>query len=138
MSKYDHLLMATAIVWSSASKAQRKQVGAVIAKDDRIIATGYNGTLPGQPNNCEDAQGETLPTVMHAEMNALLFAAKHGLALQGCTVYVTLSPCMACAKAMAAAGITRVAYYKQHSDTSGLDLLTSLHLQVDQLDENNV
>jgi len=135
-SKFDGHLMATAGVWATASQAQRKQVGAVISKDHRIIATGFNGTLPGLPNHCEDVNGETLPTVMHAEANAILFAAKHGLALQGCTLYTTLSPCMQCAKMVAASGITRLVYYQAHSDQSGVHLLADLGVLCDQLSED--
>lgn len=130
--------MATAGVWATASQATRKQVGAVIAKQDRIIATGFNGTLPGLPNQCEDSQGETLPTVMHAEANAILFAAKHGLTLQDCTIYCTLSPCMQCSKMIAAAGITRLVYCYAHSDQSGVRLLADLGVSCEQLQEEDV
>lgn len=133
MSKYDEFLMATAAIWSVASKAKRKQVGAVIAYDNRIISTGFNGTLPGLPNECEDAAGKTLPTVMHAEANAILFAAREGLALDGCTIYTTLSPCVQCSKMIAGAGITRVVYVKPHSDTTGLDLLEDCGVDVEQI-----
>ena len=137
-SKFDPFLMATAGVWATASRAKRKQVGAVIARQNRIVATGFNGTLPGLPNHCEDVDGETLPTVMHAEANAILFAAKHGLPLQDCTIYSTLSPCMQCSKMIAAAGITRVVYCHAHSDQSGVHLLADLGVQCDQLQEEDI
>ena len=106
------------------SHCERRQVGAIIARENRIISTGYNGTPVGLDNKCEDTQGTTKRSVIHAEANAILFAAKHGVALEGTTLYVTTSPCIECAKMIVQSGIKRVWYSEAYKDTTGLDLLT--------------
>ena len=121
MDKQD-LLMKTALLWSSASHAKRSQVGCVIAKDKRILATGYNGTLPGRDNCCE-VEGSTKDEVMHAEQNALMFCAKNGVSVEGCDLYVTMSPCMMCSKMIIMSGIKKVYYNSVYRDTSPLELL---------------
>lgn len=138
MHKHDKRMLMTAVVWSTASYAKRKQVGCVIAKDARPIAVGYNGTLPGMPNECEGDNGETLPEVMHAEQNALMFAAKNGLSTDGCTAYLTLSPCVSCAKMLVAAGITRVVFSRYHSCQAGLDLLERCGVHTDYISEEEM
>ena len=124
MISLDQALITTAQVWAMRSRAVRRQVGCVIARDGRVISTGYNGTLPGVDNRCESPDnGKTLPTVVHAEANAILFAARHGLSTRGCEAFVTLSPCVECAKMLCASGIIRVVYLEAHHKTAGLDLL---------------
>jgi len=128
MDKQD-LLMKTAILWSSASHATRNQVGCVIAKDKRILATGYNGTLPGRDNCCED-NGSTKDEVMHAEQNALMFCARNGVSVKGCDIYVTLSPCMHCAKMIIMSGISKLYYNSVYRDSSPLELLKESGVEV--------
>ena len=128
------LLMETAKLWSKASNAKRHKVGCIIAKDHRILSTGYNGTLPGRNNSCEK-DGVTLDEVMHAEQNALIFCSKHGLSTQGCSIYVTLSPCMACSKMIIMSGIKELFYAESYRDLSPLDLLRSEGVKVTQIKE---
>jgi dCMP deaminase len=123
------LLMQTAELWSQASYAKRNKVGCVIAKDLRIIATGYNGTLPGRNNNCE-SNGSTLEEVMHAEQNALMFCSKYGLSTKDCDMYVTLSPCMHCAKMIIMAGIASLYYKNAYRDILPLSILEQSGIQV--------
>jgi dCMP deaminase len=118
----ENALMKCALAFAELSTAKRSKVGCVIAKDRRIVSSGYNGTLPGSSNECE-VDDVTRPDVLHAEENALTFAAKNGLAVEGCSVYLTLSPCISCAKLMIAAGITEVIYMEQYRKTDGIDLL---------------
>ena len=106
------------------SYCKRKQVGAIIARESRIISTGYNGTVAGLDNTCEDSGGNTKSTVVHAEANAILFAAKHGVPLLGATLYVSTAPCVECAKMIRQSGISGVYYLEEYRDTTGLDLLT--------------
>jgi dCMP deaminase len=134
MDKLDQLLMKTAQVWAAASYCERSKVGCVIARDGRIIATGYNGTLPGEENTCEDCSGATKSTVMHAEQNALIFCAKHGLSVKGCVLYTTLSPCMDCVKSIISSGITRVVYLDEYRDTSGIALLKRFNITTEKID----
>lgn len=121
-------MMACAYAFASNSYAKRKQVGAVIAKDNRIIATGYNGTPPEMCNTCEK-DDVTIPEVVHAELNAILFAARHGVALEGCTLYVTLAPCLPCSTAILQAGIRKVVYNEAYRNMEGVELL-SKHIDV--------
>jgi dCMP deaminase len=109
------------------SHAKRGKVGAVVVDTfGRIIATGYNGTHHGADNNCEMTVKEngvdvlkTLDTVIHAEENAMLQAAKRGLPLDGATMVTTLSPCAKCCSRMIQAGIRRVIFrdlYRLHEE----------------------
>ena len=88
------------------------------------MSMGYNGTPSGMDNCCEDTDNKTKSLVLHAEMNAVIKAAKTGNAVQDSTLYVTLSPCIECAKYILQSGIKRVVYNKTYRDTSGIDLLS--------------
>jgi dCMP deaminase len=114
---------------ASASKCVSKQVGAVIVKDGRILSTGYNGTPAGYENCCDHWDGvytkehhEWSKTYeIHAEMNAIIWAARKGISIEGATIYVTLEPCSECSKNLIASGIKRIVFSKEyehtHSDT---------------------
>jgi dCMP deaminase len=117
-----------AIAVSSLSHCKRSKVGAVIEKDGNVISIGYNGTPSGMDNCCEELHETGMSTitksiVLHAEMNAVIKAAKTGNAVQNSTLYVTLSPCIECSKYILQSGIKRVVYLDQYRDTSGIDLL---------------
>lgn len=105
------------------SYAKRKQVGAIAVKDRNIIAFGYNGTVTGADNNCEDSNGETKPEVLHAELNLICKCAKSGISLDGATIYITLSPCLNCAKLILQCGIKEVIYTREHSNQDGVHFL---------------
>jgi len=128
--------MRAAEVYSGLSHAERLKVGAVITKDDRIISIGYNGTPTGMDNTCEQVLVEELvtkPEVIHAEANAILFAAKTGIPTDKTILVVTHSPCFDCAKMIIQAGI-KIVYYKElYRDDSPLDLLESAGVQVFQV-----
>jgi len=128
--RQDYALIKTAEIWADLSRCERSKVGAVIARNGRIIATGYNGTPPGYDNKCEDCNGHTRPEVLHAEENAIVFCARHGLPTEGCDLYTSLSPCPGCAKMIAAAGIKRVFYKTQYRDPMGIELLEKLNVEV--------
>jgi dCMP deaminase len=125
------LNMSIAFLISKRGTCHRAQVGAVITKDHRIISTGYNGSLPV-------AQGLNMPEdycitncdiqnackhAMHAEANAISFAAKQGISLNDATLYCTHQPCYECAKLIIQAGIARVYYCLPYRILDGLDLL---------------
>jgi dCMP deaminase len=122
MDKFDIAFIQTAHIFSNLSHCTRLKVGAVLAKDRRITACGYNGTLPGTPNDCED-DGVTSPFVLHAEQNLLTFCNREGIQTDGCTLYITHSPCKDCAKLIASAGIKRVVFCNVFRDRSGIDFL---------------
>jgi len=110
---------------ASASKCVSKQVGAVIVKDGRILSTGYNGTPAGYTNCCDYWKGEYTPEhhewsktyEIHAEMNAIIWAARKGISIEGATIYVTLEPCSECSKNLIASGIKRIVYLKEYEHT---------------------
>lgn len=112
---------------ASASKCVSKQVGAVIVKDGRILSTGYNGTPAGYKNCCDHWDGQYTPEhhnwsktyEIHAEMNAIIWAARKGISIEGATIYVTLEPCADCSKNIIQSGIKRIVYekYYEHNDS---------------------
>lgn len=125
MNKYDKVMLRTARLFSNLSYCEKKKVGAVIAKDGRILATGYNGTVAGFDNRCEtydfiENKLVTSPFVIHAEQNVLMFCARHGIATDGTTMYITLSPCETCAKLIVQAGIKRVVFLDYYKNTEGI------------------
>lgn len=97
----------------------RKSVGAVIVRDHRIIATGYNGSPSGwdQCNEvgCHMVDGHCKRAI-HAEKNALLYAARHGIALRGATCYVTVRPCLDCFQSLAVAGVNDMRYVESYGN----------------------
>jgi dCMP deaminase len=123
------LMMGVAWLFAKQSYCKRRQVGAVLVKDNRILATGYNGTISGRSNNCEDGD-TTLQEVLHAEQNVIAFAAKHGIPMDGCTLYVTTNPCQDCAKMLVQSGIKEVVYQEVYRDIKGLELLGSNSVRV--------
>lgn len=192
MSKYDGPMMETAMIWANMSSCVKGRVGCVIAsKDGRVLATGYNGTIAGMDNCCEDKiircanelfcdethimdssniklvktlsvsktiiekwsytwkcpgcdctndiDQDKLDTfieivtnefTLHAEQNAIVYAAKAGIPINNTTIYVTMSPCKTCAKLIAQSGITRVVYGEKYKDTAGIEFLTRVGVEV--------
>ncbi|MGL4394563.1 MAG: deoxycytidylate deaminase [Brevinema sp.] len=142
----DLYFMRHAEVTASASKCTYFQVGAVIVKNDRIISHGYNGTPAGYPEDCPDYFcGDPVTreehhifsenTTIHAEMNAILWAARSGIPIEGSTIYVTLQPCHNCTKACAGAGITRIVYKEAYDKSNPYSVEFCQHagLTIEQL-----
>ena len=210
LKKYDNVMMKNAILWADESYCERAKVGAVIAIQGRVISTGYNGTISGAENCCEDVNDggrvkhsirmyseksikaiqeawktnsdnfnvvvkevllnsyskykeveivNVIPcsngnfvqdfeivfthreytltsksTVVHAEANALMFAAKNGIKTDNSTMYITLSPCIECSKMMIQAGVKKVIYRKAYRVSDGIDFLKENGIEVEQLD----
>ena len=135
--RYDQAYLRMARSWSKLSHCNRKQVGAIIVKDEMIISDGYNGTPGGFDNCCEDEDGNTHWYVLHAEANAILKVAKSTNNCKGATLYLTHSPCKDCSKLVLQAGITRLVYAEQYKDPSGIDFLSSAGLDVIHIEEFN-
>ena len=135
MNKYDNAMMETARVWAKQSHCIRNKVGAIISKDGRIVSNGYNGTVHGADNCCEEGNEKVVSknSVVHAEANAILFAVKNGITTNGCKVYITLSPCIECAKMIVQSGITEVLYQTEYRDTTGIEFLKENSIQVRQI-----
>jgi len=124
----DEYLMGIAMAVRQRANCTGNRVGAVISKDGRIVSTGYNGTPRNMPN-CLDGgclrcanraahppgTGYDLCICVHAEQNAILAAARFGIAVEGGTLYTTMQPCFSCMKEMLQAGIERVFYLHEWS-----------------------
>ena len=119
----DRRYLRMARIWAENSYCQRRQVGAILVKDQMIISDGFNGTPSGFENICEDESGHTKPYVLHAEANAITKVARSNNSSDGSTLYVTAAPCLECAKLIIQAGISRVVYNETYRITDGLELL---------------
>ncbi len=187
MSKYDKAFIKMAYIWADESHCTRRKVGSMIAKASRPISGGYNGTVSGADNCCEEDFGtesdietreltrefrssheeeakkfckdfgliyiesklkkekisvkyrrpqiRTKPSVVHAEANAIAYAAKEGISTKGCTLYVTLSPCINCANLIIQAGIKEVVYAEAYRDLSGVEHLEENGIKVKHFQE---
>ena len=133
MSKFDQRYLEMAEIWAKNSYCKRRQVGALLVKNNMIISDGYNGTPSGFENVCEE-NGVTKPYVLHAEANAISKVAKSGNSSEGATLYVTASPCIECAKLIIQSGIKRVVYKDEYRLTDGIDLLARAGVEVDKID----
>ena len=117
-------------IWAENSYCKRRQVGAIVVKDQRIISDGYNGTPSGFENICEDDTNTTKPYVLHAEANAITKLARSSNNSDGATLYVTASPCIECAKLIIQAGIKRVVYGEKYRLEDGINLLKRANINV--------
>ena len=132
----DKRYLRMASIWAENSYCKRRQVGALIVKDQMIISDGYNGTPSGFENVCEDEQNVTLPYVLHAEANAITKVAASSNSSKGATIYVTSAPCIECSKLIIQSGIVRVVYSEKYRTEEGCDLLKKANIQVDFIDLN--
>ena len=147
-TKWDHRFMEMAQLvstWASCYQEERK-VGAVIVKDKRVMTTGYNGA-PAGVSTCVE-RGECLrkklgiPSgtrhemcyAVHAEQNAVIQAARIGVALSGATLYCTHQPCVICAKIIINAGITRVVFAEGYPDEFALSLFKEAGVQIERVE----
>jgi len=124
---WDTYFMEIAKVAAQRSNCSRRQVAAVIVKDQRIISTGYNGTPRGLKNchegGCPRCNNSGVPSgsaldeciCSHGEENAIVQAAYHGIAIKDATLYTTYSPCLLCAKMIINGGIKEVVYLERYS-----------------------
>ncbi len=139
--------MDLAVTLAKRSHCVKMQVGAVLAKDTRIISLGYNGPPPGT-HNCDEEWGNVgcprdskggCSLAIHAEQNAILYAAKNKASIDGGTMYVTLSPCLACARIIYTVGIRRLFYldsyadYKGIASDEGIDFLKKFGVEVQRM-----
>ena len=140
--------MEIAKLVATRATCPRRSVGAVVVRDRRILATGYNGAPrglshcpPGGPENdwptgCMKA-GHCIRS-LHAEQNVLLQAAMMGVALAGATIYVTCQPCNTCAKMIINAGIEKVTYEGDYPDAFALQLFKEAGLELYRLTDGQV
>jgi dCMP deaminase len=133
---WDEYFLKLAMLASERSTCPRMHCGCVLVKDKNVIATGYNGSIPGD-DHCDDAGCMVVDNhcirTNHAEINALMQAAKHGHAVNGATAYVTNMACTTCAKAMISAGIKRVVVFTDFHDTLATDFYKKAEVTIDNL-----
>lgn len=138
---WDEYFMQIAHVVARRSTCVRRQIGAVIVKDKRILTTGYNGAPSGLPHCLElgclrDEQGIPSGTrheicrALHAEQNAIVQAALYGVSTRDSTLYCTHQPCSLCAKAAINAGVRRVVYEGDYPDQFALDMLQQAEVEL--------
>lgn len=119
---------------STRSTCDRLHVGVVLVRDKQVLATGFNGSLPGAPH-CDDVghqfdgNGACVRT-SHAEANAVASAARRGISLDGATAYLTDSPCRTCARLLVMAGVTSIVYEREYRLTEHLDELRAVGVTV--------
>lgn len=133
---WDEYFLKLAMLASERATCPRMHCGCVIVRDKFVLSTGYNGSLPGQPH-CDDigclmVDGHCVRTV-HAEMNALAQATRHGVSLDGATAYVTNMPYTNCAKALVAAGIRRVVVFSDYHRTLAVEFFTACGVRLDRV-----
>lgn len=151
MDKWDIRFMEMAEVISSWSSCyqENRQVGAVIVKDKRIMTTGYNGAPSGIKScvekgeclrrklNVESGTRAELCYAIHAEQNAILQAARLGLALKGATLYCTHQPCVICSKMIVNAGIKKVWFKNPYPDEFAVRILNEANVELVHFEEGN-
>jgi len=187
--KYMNFFIDNALNSANMSYCKRRKVGAVIVKDNRTIVNGWNGTVSGENNECEEnfqkesdietakikkiknksdkkvakefckeyglifvkfetnknkifvkykrPSVRTKASVVHAEANAIAFAAKEGISTKNCTLYVTLSPCMNCSNLIIQSGIKKIIYFEEYRDNSGIEHLKKNGIKVKKFKEKN-
>lgn len=142
----DWVLMQTAFSWAEKSTCPRAAVGAVISREGRSFSSGYNGAPKGMKHcnhicNCNPIREgrvhrkdclsfQPCSNVVHAEANAIAFAARYGVATNGADIHCTRIPCLTCAGLIINAGIVRVVWYEEHRDMEGLLRLGEAGLEV--------
>ena len=138
---WDEYFMSLAHLAATRSSCLRRHVGAVIVKDRMLLSTGYNDTPRGM-RNCGDggcarcasdaATGTGLDTCLclHAEQNAIIQAAYHGVAIAGGAIYCTHQPCLTCAKMVANAGLVRIVYGSPYPDPVAEQLLQDASVEL--------
>ncbi len=143
---FDDIYMELAVNLAKRSHCIKRHVGAVLVKDTRIISIGYNGP-PSGTHNCDEEWPEQgcprdskggCSLAIHAEQNAILYAVKNQTGVKGATLYVTLSPCLACSRIIYTMGISRVIYlnsyatYKGIGSDEGVDFLQKFGVQAEK------
>jgi dCMP deaminase len=135
-ASWDEYFMNIARVVASRATCDRKHVGAVLVRDRTILSTGYNGSIRGLRHCAEDGHmmedGHCVRTV-HAEANAIIQAAKNGVAIDGATVYTTASPCWPCFKLIANSGCARIVFGEFYRDQRIFEYAQQLRIELAEL-----
>jgi len=148
--EFDDIFMELAVNLAKRSHCIKRHVGAVLTKDTRIISIGYNGP-PSGTHNCDEEWPEkgcprdskgSCSLALHAEQNAILYAVKNKTDVAGATLYVTLSPYIACARIIYTMKIQKVIYLKSYAEYKGIasdegvDFLRRFGVQAEKYEGN--
>lgn len=136
---WDEYFLRMAQLAATRATCPRRRVGAILVRDQRVLATGYNGSIGGAPH-CDDVGclivvrdgRESCERTVHAELNAIIQCARNGVVAGGATMYCTDFPCVACAKAMVQAGVRRVVYLTEYPDPNSFEILQSGRITLEQ------
>ncbi len=134
---WDEYFLKLAMLASERATCPRMHCGCVLVKDRFVLATGYNGSLPGQPH-CEDdgcliVDNHCVRT-NHAEINAVVQATRHGVNISESTAYITNMSCTTCAKALIASGIKRVVVFSDYHDTLAIQFYNDAGVEIVKMD----
>lgn len=138
---WDEYWMTMAVNAKGRSTCLRRQVGAVIVKNNQILSMGYNGAptklehckITGclrQQLNVSSGQRAEICRAVHAEQNAIIQAAKHGVSIENASIYITSFPCSICAKMLINAGINEIVYDEEYPDDLSKNLLKETNITV--------
>ncbi|MEW6081609.1 MAG: dCMP deaminase family protein [Bacillota bacterium] len=142
---WDEYFMEVAQVVAKRSTCLRRHVGAIIVKDKRILATGYNGAPSGMAHCLEvgclrerlqipSGERQELCRGLHGEQNAIIQASLYGFSVEGATLYTTTEPCITCAKMIINAGLRRVVYMKEYPDTLARQMLQEAGVECSRIE----
>lgn len=146
---WDQYFMSSAMLASKRSTCIRRQVGAVIAKDNQILATGYNGAPRGLVHcNAVGCLREKLKVSsgsmhelcrgVHAEQNAIVLAAKKGISVEGASIYTTEKPCCICVKLIINAGIREIFFVNDYEDKTSDNLIKESGLRMTRINKDSL
>jgi len=141
---WDEYFMSIARLVAQRSTCLRRKVGAVLVKDKRILATGYNGAPSGfahcldigclrEKMNIPSGERHELCRGLHAEQNCLIQAARYGISVEGATIYCTHHPCIICTKMLINAGIKKICYAEGYPDALSRQMLEEANIDLVQI-----
>lgn len=144
---WDEYFMSIAHQVATRSTCIRRQVGAVVVKEKRILATGYNGAPSGLPHCAEvgclreqmhvpSGKNHELCRAIHAEQNAVVQAARSGTSIEGSTIYTTTAPCVLCVKILMNAGVKAIVYADSYPDSLAQSFLEESGIEVRRLTDD--
>ena len=136
--------MQIAQLVATRSTCVRRQIGAVLVRDNYILSTGYNGAPAGYPhcldvgcmrirNNIESGERTEICMAVHSEANCIIQASNHGVSIQGATLYVTNHPCSYCSRMIANSGISRLVYKDDYPDNIAKVIMETSRLDITKL-----
>lgn len=134
----DQVMMEVAVAFSKRGTCLRANVGAALSRDGRVLVTGYNGpaaSLPHCDHECEIRHTAGCGIAVHAEANAIAYAARHGIATDGAELHTTHLPCLKCAELIVNAGIRRVTFLNDYRIKDGQLLLQQAGVDIMGLDD---